>query len=82
MEQVAADGLSKIQEMGAVFTLLVIIIAGLVWEHRRLSMRVEKITSEFMDSLKTHSDNFASVVEKNTSAFTELRQMIRECTKP
>ena len=56
----------KITEWGGMVSVLLLVILGMAWFIRHLVQRNVVL-----------SDKFADVVEKNTQAFIELREAIR-----
>lgn len=61
---------SRIVEWGGMVSVLMLVILGLAWFCRYLIQRNTDL-----------SDRFADAVEKNTQAFIELREAIRNAHK-
>lgn len=59
-----------IVEWGGMVAVLLLVILGLAWFSKYLITRNTQL-----------SDRFAEVVEKNTQAFIELREAIRNASK-
>ena len=66
MENVAAQGVIGLYEYGALVTILALIVLALAWFCKYLIERNARL-----------SDKLLIVVEKNTQAFTELKEAIR-----
>lgn len=68
MELIGAQGLAKIADEGLAFALLVVIIAGLVWDRIRILSELREQRAAFITALEKYAD----VVERNSNAFTTL----------
>lgn len=70
MEQATKDVIPAIVEWGGMVAVMLLVIIGLAWLARYLIQRNTAL-----------SDRFADVVEKNTQAFIELREAIRDVNR-
>lgn len=65
-------GLDKIAEQGLVFSVLVVIIGGLIWDRKRLLGDLKELSDKFIVALDKNGEKYADVVERNSNAFTNL----------
>lgn len=69
MDGAAVEGISKLYEWGGLVTVLVLVNIAQAWFCKLLLQRNAAL-----------SDRFADVVQKNTEAFVELREVLRHET--
>lgn len=78
---VGVDGLSRLQEFGAIVTILTIIIAGLIWDRQRILKQLQDTTDKFITSAQANGDKFANVVIQNTQAITEFKDTLKDVAR-
>ena len=76
IEAVATGGLSTIAEQGIVFTILVVIIVSLIVDRKRLLNDLKELSTKVIATLEANGEKYASVVERNSTAFSNLAEKI------
>lgn len=89
---VVVDGLTKLQEFGAIITLFTVIVAALLldrWQvaqtHKArevaLEARIDALTDKFLTSVNESNDKFIGVSIEMTKAVIEFKEVLRDVSR-